>query len=83
MGERKVYLSGAEKTIVAGLGHHVYTVQFLEEWLNREDHVFTNAPAALQCTAAWGFYAAVQQMVKAGGHITYKPHGVNKKGGKR
>jgi hypothetical protein len=73
MKKGEIYLSGAERTIISGLGHPIYTAEFLEEWINRNDTVFSNAYAALQACAAKGFYEAVQAMNKAGGRITYKP----------
>lgn len=51
-----------EKEIVKKLDHSLYTVEFLEEWINRNDNVFTNAPAALQAMGAKGYYEAVKSM---------------------
>jgi hypothetical protein len=70
--EEKQYLSGAEQTIISGLGHPLYTVEFIQEWINRKDNVFVNAPAALQAAMAKGFYEAIKAMNEAGGKITYK-----------
>ncbi|MBQ9206894.1 MAG: hypothetical protein IJ158_09295 [Treponema sp.] len=53
-----------EKGIIEKLTHPLYTVEFLEEWINRNDSVFVNAPAALQACEAKGFYAAVKLMAK-------------------
>jgi hypothetical protein len=75
MKQEKQYLSGAEQTIIHGLGHPLYTVEFIQEWINRNDSVFTNAPAALQAVMAKGFYEAVKAMNEAGGRITYKKEG--------
>ena len=36
-----------EKEIVRRLMHPVYTVDYLEEWLERKDNVFVNPVAAL------------------------------------
>ncbi len=52
-----------ERKIVEALRDELYTVDFLEEWLGRNDNVFANAPAALQAVAASGYYRAVQRMV--------------------
>lgn len=49
-----------ERDIVMRLGHPVYTVDYLEEWLNRKDNVDVNPVAALLHMGANGFYAAVQ-----------------------
>jgi hypothetical protein len=72
MKQEKQYLSGAEKTIISGLSHSIYTVDFIQEWINRNDLVSINAFAALQAVAAKGFYEAVKAMNEAGGRITYK-----------
>lgn len=42
----KKKLTEAEKEIVKKLAHSLYTVDFLEEWINRNDNVFVNAPSA-------------------------------------
>jgi len=57
-------LTEAEKDIVRKLSHPLYTVDFLEEWINRNDDVFSNAPSALQACSAKGFYEAVQLIAK-------------------
>jgi hypothetical protein len=62
----KIILSGAERTVLTGLKHPIYTAEFVEHWVNRNDLVFTNAPAALQAAAAKGFYAAVKAFNDAG-----------------
>jgi hypothetical protein len=56
----KIVLSGAERTVLTGLKHPLYTAEFVEHWINRDDPVFINAPAALQAAAAKGFYEAVR-----------------------
>ena len=56
-------MTDREKEVVRELNHPLYTVDFLEEWKDRKDNVFTNAPAALQAMGAHGFYEAVKQMV--------------------
>ena len=57
-------MTDREKEILRELNHPLYTVEFLEEWKDREDNVFANAPAALQAMGANGFYAAVRQMAR-------------------
>lgn len=52
-----------ERKLVEDLRDELYTVDFFEEWLGRNDNVFANAPAALQAVAASGYYRAVQRMV--------------------
>lgn len=53
-----------EKEIVKKLNHPLYNVEFLEEWLKRNDNVFVNAPSALQAMGAKGYYEAVKQIAK-------------------
>lgn len=62
--DKRILLSDEEKAIVERLGHGLYTVDFLEEWINRKDNVFCNAPAALQACSAYGFYQAVKAMAQ-------------------
>lgn len=55
----KITLTENQKAIVTRLGDPVYTPDYLEEWLNRNDSVYINAPAALSSMGANGFYKAV------------------------
>lgn len=55
-------MTDREKEIVRGLKHPLYTVEYLEEWINRNDNVFTNAPAALQAMGAKGYYEAIKRI---------------------
>lgn len=64
MKKEKRKLTEAEKDIVRKLSHPLYTVDFLEEWINRNDNVSINAVAALQACYAKGFYEAVQLIAK-------------------
>lgn len=59
-----IEISDKQKQIIRKLDHKLYTVEFLEEWLNRNDSVFVNAPAALQAMGADGFFAAVKMIEK-------------------
>lgn len=59
-----IKISDKQKEIIRKLDHKLYTVEFLEEWLNRNDSVFVNAPAALQAMGADGFFAAVKMIEK-------------------
>lgn len=61
---KKVVLTKEEKEVITMLNDPLYTVEFIEEWVNRDDNVFTNAPAALQCMSANGFYRAVKGIVE-------------------
>lgn len=60
-------MTDREKEIVKRLNHSLYTVEYLEEWINRNDNVFVNALAALQAMSAKGYYEAVKRMA------TYEP----------
>ncbi len=55
-------MTDREKQIARMIDHPLYTVEFLEEWTNRNDNVFINAPAAMQAIGAKGFYAAVKRL---------------------
>lgn len=57
-------MTAKEREIVERLNHPVYTMDFLEEWIQRKDNVFINTPAALQAMGAKGFYEAVKQIAK-------------------
>lgn len=54
-----------EKAIIEKINHPLYTVEFLEEWTQRDDNVFVNAPAAIQAMGAKGFMAAVKYLARA------------------
>lgn len=56
----KIILTVREKDAVKQLSHPLYTVDYIEKWVNRNDNVFTNAPAALNAMAAKGFYEAIK-----------------------
>lgn len=53
-----------EKSMVEMLGHPIYTVGYLEEWLGRDDNVLVNPIAALSSMGAHGFYEAVKAIMK-------------------
>ena len=59
-----ITISEKQKEIIKRLNHSLHTAEFLQEWLNRRDNVFVNAPAALQAMGASGFYDAVKQIEK-------------------
>ena len=61
----KKTLSEKEKEVIFNLGHSVYTPDFVEHWINRNDIVDINAPAALQAVAAKAYYQAVVRMIKS------------------
>ena len=49
-------MTDREKEIIKDLNHSLYTEEYLEEWINRNDNVFVNAPAVLQAMSAKGYY---------------------------
>ena len=51
-----------EKHLIEILDHPIYTVPFLEKWVNRTDNMITNAPSALQIMGARGYYQAVKRL---------------------
>ena len=58
----KIQMTEREKEIVTELNHELYTAEYLEHWINRNDSVALNASAALQAMGAHGFYEAVKLM---------------------
>lgn len=58
----RIKLTEQEKKIVLAMGHNLYTVEYLEEWINRNDNAFTNVVAALNAMAAKGYYEAVKKV---------------------
>lgn len=58
-------MTDKEKEIVRELNHPLYTVDYLEEWKDRKDNVFVNAPAALQAMGTNGFYEAVKRIAES------------------
>ena len=60
----KIVLSDKEKEIIGMLDDSLYTVEYIEEWINRNDNVFVNAPSALSAMGAKGFYQAVKRMAE-------------------
>lgn len=45
--KKKKEMTEQERQIVRELGHSLYTVEYLETWINRDDDVMCNAVAAL------------------------------------
>lgn len=66
--------SSAEIEIIEKLGHPLYTVEFLEEWVGRNDNVMVNAPAALQ--AIEQVLAVIKRHLEASkeANITIQPY---------
>lgn len=57
-----IVMTEREKEIITKLNHELYTVEYVEHWINRNDSVALNASAALQTMGAHGFYEAVKLM---------------------
>ena len=56
-------LTDAEKAVIEQLGHSLYSVDFIENWISREpENVFVNAPAALQQMGVNGYLEAVKMI---------------------
>lgn len=60
MIDEKKILSEKEKEVIKRINHPLYTIEFIEEWINRDDNVAINAVAALQAMGVEGFYEAVK-----------------------
>lgn len=56
--------SSMEIEIIEELNHPLYTVEFLKEWVGRNDNVVVNAPAALQAMGANGYYEAIRRIAE-------------------
>ncbi len=56
--------SSMEIEIIEELNHPLYTVEFLKEWVGRNDNVVANAPAALQAIGANGYYEAIRRIAE-------------------
>lgn len=60
---KTVNLSQTEKDLINRMNHPMYTVSFIESWLNRPPaNVYSNAPTALQQCMVEGFMEAVKTM---------------------
>ena len=63
-------MTAKEREIVERLNHPVYTTDFLEEWIQRKDNVFINAPAAPEKRCSEGIVnilkAAVEEIYTGG-----------------
>lgn len=67
-----ITLTEEQKEVIQKLNHSLYTVEYLQEWINRDDNVITNAPAALQAAAASGYLAAVDAILDRKSGTGYK-----------
>ena len=65
MSMEKITITEKQKEIIQRLNDPHYTVEILQEWVNRNDNVFVNAPAALEAMGAKGFFAAVRAIERA------------------
>ena len=60
--KKMIKLTELEKQIITELGDSLYTVEFVEAWINRSDNVIINPFAALQAMGAKGYHQAVKRM---------------------
>lgn len=58
-----ITINDREKQVIEKLNHPLYTVKFLQQWINRNDNPMINALAALQAMGAKGYYEAVKTMI--------------------
>lgn len=65
MSVEKITITENQKRIIQRLDDPHYTVENLQEWINRNDNVFVNAPAALEAMGAKGFFTAVRAIERA------------------
>lgn len=56
-------LNDRQKNKVKELGHSLYTVEYIEAWIDRKDNVAMNALAALNAMAVTGFMRAVDSII--------------------
>lgn len=59
-----IKLTEIEKQIINELDHPLYTVDFIEKWINQESDVLINAVAALMIMGVHGYYEAVHRMAE-------------------
>ena len=59
-----IELTELEKQIIYELDHPVYTVDFIESWINCEPDVLINTVAALRVMGVQGYYEAVHRMAE-------------------
>lgn len=57
-----IKLTEHEKQIINELDHPLYTVDFIESWINRKPDILINTVATLQVMGVQGYYEAVHQM---------------------
>ena len=59
-----IELTELEKQIIYELDHPWYTVEFIENWINRQPDVLINVVFALTIMKVQGYYEAVHQMAE-------------------
>lgn len=62
--KKKIVLTRKERMCIEELGDSIYTPKFIEEFVNRDENVFNNAPVALQIMGCDGYLKAVRNMLK-------------------
>ena len=60
-------LTNEEKELITEINgeNGLYSVNYIEMWLNRRDNVFVNAPSALSAMDVNGYYAAIRAMIRS------------------
>ena len=53
-------LTPRQRELIERLNHPVFTPDYIESWIGRNDDVSVNAPAALSAIEAKGFFAAIR-----------------------
>lgn len=66
-----IQLTNKEKELITKLGDPYYTVSNIEKWINRNDNVFANAPAALQAMGVKSYYEAIKRMATYSNEACY------------
>ena len=61
-----ITLSEKEKKVIERLGDPLYTPEYIQEWVNRDDNVMINPAAAMSAIGAKGFYTAVKDIIERG-----------------
>ncbi len=58
-------LTKEEKELIERLNDPLYTAEYVEHWINKDDNVMANPIAAMQAMGAEGYHKAVKNMIAA------------------
>ena len=64
MKNKVIKLTEREKQLINELDHPLYTVDFIQTWINWADNVMAHPVFALQSMRTKGYYEAVHQMAE-------------------